>query len=81
VVLIGKTIIMANTKNQIVLDLTTVDQILEKLRNSQSDCESMLECNWEEHTLEDYLSFSKDIFEIKHLIKYLDEKKRIPLTT
>ncbi len=71
-----------DTKNQIIIiDLITVDQIIEKLRNSQSDYESQLESDWEEHILEDYLAIAEDIFEIKHLIKYLDEKKRICLTT
>jgi len=58
-----------------------VDQIIEKLRNSQSDYESQLDYDWEKHLREDYLAIAEDFFEINHLLKVLDEKKRICLTT
>jgi hypothetical protein len=72
---------MENKNQIIIVDLELVDQIIAKLRNSKSDYESQLTYDWEDNILEDYLEIAEDFFEINHLLKVLDEKKRICLTT
>jgi len=72
---------MENKNQIIIVDLKLVDQILLQLYDSRSTYESQLTYDWKDNILEDYLAIAEDYFEINHLIKVLDEKKRICLTT